>query len=176
MRRLTIAAVLLAFAVYGTPALAGSPPNWTDRLSFGVDGEGASWSGTVENESSFLPGAYLSYGATSGLSFSATLKRDFPRHTSFGTGGFAFKIMSSDRGQIGLGANVVGYGDRTAWLGIVKPTSWNACVNGSYDLVQNQKTGQTFLFGIAGASLDPDNNVKQVHIGLRAQLLGGRSY
>jgi len=176
MRRFIALAAILAFMVGALPAFAGSPPSALDRLSFGVDAEGASWSGTVENESSFLPGAYLSFGATSGLSFSATLKRDFPRHTTFGTGGFAFKIMSSDRGQIGLGANVAAYGDQVAWLGVKKPTSWNAVVNGSYDLVQNHTTGQTIIYGIAGASLDPDNNVKQVHIGLRAQILGGRSY
>jgi hypothetical protein len=174
MRKLTMLAVLLAF-VGASPALAGSPPNWTDRLSFGVDGEGASWSGSVDNQSSFLPGAYLSYSATSGLSFAGTLQRDFARHTSIGQGGFRFIILGGDRGHVALGMNVVGYGDRTAWLGIVKPTSWNACVNGSYDLVQD-KNGTTILYGIAGASDDVDNDLKQVHIGLRWCILGGHRY
>ena len=32
------------------------------------------------------------------------------------------------------------------------------------------------IFGIAGASYDPDNNVKEIRVGLRYQLVGGALY
>ena len=155
-----------------TVTSAGSPPSWSLlRASFGLDAQGAAWSGTISNQSSFLPGAYLSYSAASGFSLAATVQRDFARHTTIGQGGFRFRVLDGQRGNVAVGANLVGYGDQVAWLGITKPTSWNACVNGSYDVYQKQ--GRTVLFGIMGASIDPDNNLKEVRVGLRWQVLGG---
>src|SRR5690242_14155061 len=126
MRR-TIAVAALLICTLGLPlaARAGSPPTWSlARTSFGVDAQGAQWSGTPDG-TSFLPGAYLSYSATSGFSLAGTIQRDFARHTTIGQAGFRFRVIDGEKGNVAVGANLVGYGDQTAWLGIVKPTSWN---------------------------------------------------
>lgn len=174
MKRLALAGLLSASLALGltAPSQAGPPPTWSfDRVSFGVDAQGAQWSGAT-NGTSFLPGAYLSYDATSGLSFAGTLQRDFARHTTIGKAGARFKVWANDRGAVAVGANLVGYGDQTAWLGIVKPTSWETTVNGAYGIWQKQ--GRTIAWGIAGASYDKDNNVKEVRVGLRWQAVGGK--
>ena len=172
MRKFTLGLLLLAMGALISPALCGAAPaQWSiDRLSFGLDAQGAQFDGT--NLSSFLPGAYLSYSATSGLSLAGTVQRDFARHTTIGKGGFRFRVLDGQRGNVAIGANLVGYGDQTAWLGIVKPTSWETTVNGAYDVYQ--VNGRTILWGIAGASYDKANNVKEVRVGLRWQLVGGR--
>lgn len=173
MKKLALAGLLLIPLVLGitAPSQAGPPPQWSlDRASFGLDAQGAQWTGT--NASSFLPGAYLSYDMTSGLSLAATCQRDFARHTTIGKGGFRFKVWDNDRGVVAVGANLVGYGDQTAWLGIVKPTSWESCLNGAYGVWQ--KDGRTIAWGIAGASWDQQNNVKEVRVGLRWQMVGGK--
>jgi opacity protein-like surface antigen len=174
MRRSLVLAAALAVVLTASHATAWSSPS---RFALGLDAQGAQWSGGP-SATSFLPGLAGTYNLTSGFTLGAHLQREFPRHTTLGALGLRFRILSVDRGGIWLGADLVGYGERTAWLGIVKPTSWRSVVNGSYDLVQKQDNlilnkKRTVLYGIAGASYDQDNNVKQVHIGLRYALLGG---
>lgn len=170
--------VLLAVAVLlageaGTLNFAqAAPPTWSfARASFGIDAKGAINDTDGPTTSAFLPGAYLSYSATSQLSLAGTFERDFPRHESIGQAGLRFLLTKSERGQVAAGVNAVFYGDEGA-AGIAKPTSWNASLNGSWAAAK-AKNGSTVVWGIASAAYDPDNALTIIRVGLRLQILGG---
>lgn len=172
-RALVLALALLTVWIAENPKpLLAAPATWSfQRASLGFDAQGAQMTTSNGSSSSFLPGAYLSYSATSGLSLAGTVQRDFARHTTIGRAGARFKVLDTTRGDIALGANLVGYGDRTAWLGVTHPTSWESTVNGAYDVWQ--QNGRTVLWGIAQASWDQQNDIKSVRVGLRWQAIGG---
>jgi hypothetical protein len=161
--------VLFAGSAHAVPA------SWSfERASFGVDAAGQQWTEGDIRASSFLPGAYLSYDLTQGLSIAATGERDFARHLTLGKVGGRFKIIETERGVVALGANLVGYGDRPDFLGIAKPTSWETMAAGAYSVAET--AGRTVLWGVAQAGWDEQNGVKWVKVGLRAQVVGGRPY
>lgn len=176
MRNPILAAIALLVLVVSSGTLAppatASPPTWSlHRASLGVHATGAVTNDSDVQSSAFYPGAYLSWSATSGLSLAATYDRDFARHLSIGQAGIRFLLLKSDRGQVGLGANLVGYGDEGA-AGLEEPTSWTASLHGSWSAAK-AKNGATLLWGIASASYDPENDRREVRVGLRYQLIGG---
>lgn len=166
----------IAFCCLLFPALSyASPPTWSfSRASFGVDAKAGIFDTDGPTSSAFLPGAYLSYSATSQLSLAGTYERDFPRHESIGQAGLRFLMLKTERGQVAAGVNAVFYGDEGA-AAMAKPTSWNASLNGSWSAAR-AKDGQTILWGIASAAYDPDNALTIIRVGLRLQILGGRQW
>lgn len=173
LTRFMLAVSVLIGVEAGTLSLAqAAPPTWSfARASFGVDAKGGIFDGTGPTTSAFLPGAYLSYSATSQMSLAGTFERDFPRHLSIGQTGLRFLMLKSERGQVAAGVNAVFYGDEGA-SSYTKPTSWNASVNGSWAAAK-AKDGRTVCWGIASAAYDPDNALTILRIGLRLQILGG---
>ena len=171
-RKFLAGLAVLAVCSSGASIVSAAPPTWSlHRASFGIDAKGAINDNEGPTTSAFLPGAYLSYSATSQLSLAATYERDFPRHFSIGQTGLRFLLSKSERGQVAAGVNAVFYGDEGA-VGVVKPTSWNASVNGSWAAAK-AKDGTTVLWGIASAAYDPDNAITLVRVGLRLQIFGG---
>ena len=172
LKMLAVAVVFVGIAGTLSP-VAAAPPSWSfDRASFGIDAKGT-WghSGDAPNASAFLPGAYLSYSVTSQLSAAATFERDFPTHLNIAQAGARFLVFKNDRGQVAGAVNLVSYSDDGSST-VLKPTSWNAAVNGSWAAVR-AKNGQTTVFAIASASYDPDNDLSLIRVGLRWQVLGG---
>ena len=169
-RRALCAGLVLGLLAYTAPAGA-APATWSlSRASFGIDAKAAVLE-SPERSSAFLPGAYLSWSATSQLSLAATIERDFSEHLTIGQLGARFLVARMSEGQLAAGVNLVGYGDEGA-EGFLKPTSWNASLHGSYPVWQ--RNGATVAWGIASASYDSDNSLGIYRLGLRYQGIGGR--
>lgn len=168
--RLAKTLLALSLLLFAAPAMS-APATWSfARASLGVHATGAITNDAGTQTSAFLPGAYLSYSLTSGVSLAGVVDEDFARHLTIGSAGIRFLVMKSERGQIGLGANLLGYGDARA-SGIKEPTSWSGSIHGSWAAARS--SGRTLLWGIASASYDPENDRKEVRVGLRYQVVGG---
>lgn len=170
--RATLGVVLLggALGLHALPAQS-QPAQWSlQRTSFGFDAK-AALRETGERTTAFMPGAYLSWSATSQMSLAATVEYDFTNDLVLSRAGGRFLIARmGDGGQVGAGASLVGYSGDGA-VGITEPTSWEASLHAAYPVAEN--AGRTVLWGVLSARFDPENNFSLYTIGLRWQAIGG---
>lgn len=161
-----------ALGLLGLPTLAlGQPAQWSlQRTSFGLDAKAALLDNGAHT-SAFLPGAYLSWSATSQFSLAGTVEYDFTSDLVISRAGGRFLVARmGDGGQIGAGASLVGYSGDGA-VGVAEPTSWEASLHGSYPVAES--SGRTVLWGVLSARYDPENTRALYTIGLRWQAIGG---
>lgn len=174
MKRILLLALCAVWIGAYTPPACAAPATWSWlRASAGFDVQGQQITAQGRALSAVCPGAWLSYSATSGLSLSATVQRDFANDLTTGTVGGRFLVWSNDRGQVGIGEDLVAYGENVKALGITKDVSARSVVAGSFSAAQSK--GRTVLYGIAQASWDQANDVKKLVVGLRWQGIGGAS-
>lgn len=167
MRHLLRSLVVLALLIAAGPASA-NPPAWSwERVAAGVDAQGAIMTNTAGERSAFLPGAFVTYSATSAMALAATVQRDFAGEQTFARGGIRFLLAGYDRFQLGAGADLIAY---DGVEGLTDETSWEVGLFGSYPVVQNLE-GRTQVWGVISARFDPENERQTYLIGLRWRML-----
>lgn len=170
--RAALGAVLVAGALgLHVVSAQSAPATWSlQRASFGVDAKAALLDNGAKT-TMFLPGAYLSWSATSQLSLAGTIEYDFTNDLVISRAGGRFLVARmGDGGQVGAGASLVGYSGDGA-VGVPEPTSWEASLHASYPVAED--AGGTVLWGVLSARYDPENTRQLYTIGLRWQVLGG---